>query len=259
MHADMELGDIFAALRRRKRTVVIALLLAIAVAAFSLYKPDGSPRAVPAFNSQTRVLVDSSNFGLGRVELSSSDTSLAGGGFGDRAQTVVFFVDSKLVTDRIPQELVKATSAIVVTPLLKTPVIQIEVTADTPQHAQQMATALPKAMQGYFASRQAKASTPQLQRVEITLVQPATDPVAAPSQAKALAILAFLMVFGAGLLVAIVRDNYLRTRAKRTDTGADDDRADDASRKARKAAKKAARKAEAEIEDGTPPEPAPAS
>lgn len=255
----MELGDIFAALRRRKRTVVVALLLAIAVAAFSLYKPDGSPRAVPAFNSQTRVLVDSSNFGLGRVELSSSDTSLAGGGFGDRAQTVVFFVDSKLVTDRIPKELVAATSAIVVTPLLKTPVIQIEVTADTPQHAQQMATALPKAMESYFASRQAKASTPQLQRVEITLVQPATDPVAAPSQAKALAILAFLMVFGAGLLVAIVRDNYLRTRAKReddTDTDTDTCDGDEAlSRKQRKAAKKAAKQAPSD----TPPEPAPAS
>jgi len=254
----MELGDIFAALRRRKRTVIVAFLLAIAVAAFSLYKPDGSPRATPAFNSQTRVLVDSSNFGLGRVELSSSDTSLAGGGFGDRAQTVVFFVDSKLVTDRIPQELVKATSAIVVTPLLKTPVIQIEVTADTPQHAQQMATALPKAMESYFASRQAKASTPQLQRVEITLVQPATDPVAAPSQAKALAILAFLMVFGAGLLVAIVRDNYLRTRATRDDAGDSDTGAsgeDTTSRKARKAAKKAAKQAGAD----TPPEPAPAS
>lgn len=212
MAAAMELGHIISALRRHRIMVLVTVVLAVVVAGFSMYKPDGSPRFKPQFTSQTRILVDSANFGLGRVELAQSTDALQGGGMDNRAMTVAFFVDSRYVTDLIPKDVVQGTSAILVTPLEKTPVIQIEVTADSAAHASAMAGGLPRALETYIRSRQEKAGTPPKQRVEITVVAPPTDPASASSMAKALALLAFLMVVGAGFFITILRDNHQRTR-----------------------------------------------
>lgn len=216
----MEVHEMVQALRRQKWFLAVGVLLALVVGFLSVYSPTGKPRAKPQFVSKSRILVDSNGFGLGRVELAKSDTALAGGGFDNRAQTISYFVDSALVQRYVPKPLRDQTVALVTIPFEKVPVFEIQATAATPKAAEGIAQASAEAVGKFFTAREDAAGTPKLQRVTANVIQPATPAVAQSSKAKALGILAVLVLLGLAIFAALTRDKYRQARALREETAA---------------------------------------
>lgn len=203
------------ALRRQKLLLSLGALVALVIGALSMYGLDGKPRAKTEFLSKSRVLVDSKGFGLGRVELASSDEALAGGGFDNRAQTIAYFIDSSLVQRFVPERLREGTDTITAVPFEKVPVFEIQVTSKDPKIAQDMAQSTAQALDTFFRQRQDDAKTPSLQRVTVDIIQPALPAQAQPSKARALGVLAIVVLLGLAVFSALTRDKYQQARANR--------------------------------------------
>lgn len=217
----MEVHEMFMALRRQKLFLAIGVVLALVVGVLSTYGLDGKPRAKTEYLSKSRVLVDSNGFGLGRVELASSDTALAGGGFDNRAQTIAYFIDSSYVQRFVPKELRDGTDTITAIPFEKVPVFEIQVTSKDPKIAQGMAQKSAEALSKFFSERQRQAKTPSLQRVTVNVIQPALPAQAQSSKAKALGVLAVVVLLGLAIFAALTRDKYRQAKLLRADTDAE--------------------------------------
>ena len=205
----------FLALRRQKLFLAIGVLLALVVGVLSTYDLGGKPRAKTEFLSKSRVLVDSNGFGLGRVELASSASALAGGGFDNRAQTIAYFIDSSYIQRYVPAALPARADTITAVPFEKVPVFEIQATSKDPEVARRMAQASAEALGTFFRTRQDAAGTPKLQRVTVNVIQPALPAQAQSSKAKALGVLAVVVLLGLALFAALTRDKYRQAKALR--------------------------------------------